>query len=396
MSQLVSRRAALLRGGSTVAGAGLITAALAQTQTAAAATVGSALSLYDFGAKANGSDDSAALSKALAVAAAEGRVIVGTGDTFTIATPVYCETKNHTVRDWGFLGQGDKFISAIRTNASIITIQGGRGFHCRALKLMNFAIRGTRADGNGLALMCPAGANLYNILVHAVTVENVGGSGFYLEGNVFETAMVYCQASDCIVSGMRFSHGRTGFGGVLSAIYVTHPILAQNGVGVEVLNWARDVVVEAGYIRQSQRNGVYLSNGNDKPWRGVGFENNYISQKPSPTSTNAHILAANNFLASGLNFYDEFGGAKFGICVPNPINPTIIRDTKRTSGPSLVGRGDATGGEHLLVGPGKGPVILDGCSGGAVVFQPGYVGKWKISHSQLENYPDITATYSSN
>jgi hypothetical protein len=373
-----------------------MTAALAQTQSAAAATVGSALSLYDFGAKGDGSDDSRALSSALAVAAAEARVIVGTGDTFTIASPVFCETKNNTVKDWGFIGQGDKFVSAIRNGGSIITIQSGRGYINRALKLMNFSVRGTRADGNGIDLRCPAGGNLFNILAHAVTIENVGGSGFYLEGNVFETALAYCQASDCIVSGMRFQHGRTGFGGVLSAIYVTHPILAQNGVGLEVLNWARDVVVEAGYIRQSQRNGVYLSNGIDKPWRGVGFENNYISQKPSPTSTHAHILAANNFLASGLNFYDEFGGAKFGICVPNPINPTIVRDTRRSSGPSLAGRGDATGGEHMLVGPGKGPVILDGCSGGAVVFQSGYVGKWKITNSQLENYPDITATYSSN
>lgn len=390
MSQLVSRRAALLRGGSTVAGAGLITAALAQTQSAAAATTGAALSLYDFGAKANGSDDSAALSQALAVAAAEGRVIVGTGDTFTIATPVSCQTKNHTVRDWGFLGQGDKFISAIKNGGSVITILGG-GFHCRALKLMNFSIRGTRADGNGLALMCPAGGNLYNILIHAVTVENMGGSGFWLEGNVFETAMVFCQASDCIVSGMRFSHGRAGFGGVVSAIYVNHPILAQNGVGLEVLNWARDVVVEGGYIRQSQRNGVYLSNGNDKPWRGVGFENNYISQKPSATNTNSHIFANNNFLASGMNFYDEFGGARFGISVPIPINPSIIRDSSRSSGGGASGLGD-----FLLVGPGKGPVILDGCKGGDVAFQAGFAGKWKILHSQLDNYPDITATYSSN
>jgi hypothetical protein len=389
MADLLSRRAALVRSGGTVAAAGIAAVALSQPRPAAAAMPPGALTLYDFGAKANGSDDSPALQKALTVAAAEERVIGGTGDTFTIASPVSVETANHTVKDWGFIGQGDVFKSAITGTSAVIKIQSGAGRQNRALKLMNFSIRGNGAGGNGLVLMAPSGSNFYNILLHNVTVENVGSAGFWLEGNVFETALAYCQATDCKLAGMRFSHGRSGFGGVLSAIHVQHPILAQNGTGLQVMNYARDVVVEGGYIRQSQKYGVYLSNGIDRPWRGTGFENNYISAKPSSTGTCSHIWANNNFICSGLRFYDEFGGARFAIGLPSQSNTSIIRDTARRCGAAASGLGD-----FLYVGGGNAAVIVDGCSGGDVVIAAGYSGNWKITNSQLESYPDITATYS--
>jgi hypothetical protein len=189
---------------------------------------------------------------------------------------------------------------------------------------------------------------------------------------------------------MTLAHGRAGFGGVLSAIHVTQPILAQNGTGLQVLNYARDILVEGGYIRNSDKYGVFLSNGIDRPWCGIGFENNYDSAKPSGSGTLAHILSNNNFVGSGLRFYDEFGGGRFAINVPTPINTTIIRDSTRRCG------GSATGlGEFLYVGAGTGAVLVDGCSGGDVIFGSGYAGKWKITNSRLDSYPEITKDYMS-
>jgi hypothetical protein len=386
----VSRRAAIFGCATIASGAGLALSSTGGTQSVLAASPQSALTLYDFGARGDGRDESAALDKALTVAAAEQRVVSGTGDTFVIAKPVTVETRNHITRDWGFIGQGDVFLSKVKSDDSVIKIQAGRGKQNRALKLMNFSIHGRKAEGNGIVLMCPGGANFYNALICNVTVESVGGAGFWLEGNVFETALAYCQATNCGEEGMYLANGRGGFGGVLSAIQVTHPILAANRIGIAVRNKARDVIVDGGYIRNSRQYGAYLSNGNDRPWRNIGFENNYDAAPPSGRGTHAHVWANNNFRCCGLHFYDEGGGARFAIALPSPIGTSTIRDCERRTG------GQAAGlGEFLYVdSSGHGAVVVDGCTGGDVVFERGFRGKWRITNSIFANFPHVEETYS--
>ena len=273
-------------------------------------------SIFDFGAVGDGvTDDSAAFSKALAVAAAQGHMITVPSFSYAIAKPIAFTSSGNSVRAWGLQCQGATLVSKITSGDDVMSLTSRNVV--RYFRLVGgLTIQASGADGNGLRIFAPGGPyGFYNALIEGLSVERAGGHGLLFEGNVFESTVVNSYFQDCKKNGATFAHSK---GGICSAISIVGSYFNQNGVyGMAATNLdapgggATDIRVYGGYCRDNKSYGFYYGSGmSGGAIEQVGFENNCRSLRPGDAS-GAHVYGVGSMQLRNCGGYNEHGGATY-------------------------------------------------------------------------------------
>jgi hypothetical protein len=239
------------------------------------------LSAADFGATGDGvTDDTGALQTALDAALNRreptflhippGRYRVSR----TLRVDYGPQTTGNVVHPHGILAHGAALVSAIADGSDILRFTSHAT--ARFLLIEGLSIRGNRGEGNGLTVDCNReGAYLYNICLRDIVIENCGGNGLQMAGNVFEGQIFNTYLRDNRRSGAIMGHGDAG--GVLSAIHVFGSVFGGNGDhGAVLANTANDVSFHGCYFLENGRFGLAAANGCPL-LSHCGFENNHMS-----------------------------------------------------------------------------------------------------------------------
>lgn len=183
------------------------------------------------------------------------------------------ETTGNVTEPHGILAHGATLVSEIGDGSDVLTVTSHAT--TRFLLIDGLAIRGNRSEGRGLVLDCNReGAYVYNLCLRDVFVENCGGDGMNMIGNIFEGQLFNCYFRDNGGSGAIWKHGDAG--GVLSAIHVFGSVFGGNeNHGAVLSSPANDVSFQGCYFLE---NGLYgLSAANGCPLLShCGFENNQM------------------------------------------------------------------------------------------------------------------------
>ena len=350
------------------AGAAVTAAGIASAGSPAQAATASK-SVYDFGATGDGStDDSAAFSQALQYAAANGQMILVPAATYAVAKPIVFVSQNHAGRAWGLQCQGATISSQITGGQDVMSLVS---YHAvRYFQITGaLSIAGSGQDGNGIHIYAPGGSQwFYNFLIEGTSVENVGKSGLYVEGNSFES-----QVQDCFFQdnndGASFANSN---GGVVSAINIIGCYFNQNKrYGLQtfdaqnVYGGPTDVRVWGGYCRQNGSYGFYYNNGSGGGGlEQVGFENNCTKLAPGDPN-GAHVYSLVNMTMRNCTGYNEYGGATYLLRGWWTTLVTLDNCGQGAGGPMA-----STGKSRLVQvnGNGNGHVVMRACAGGVDVI----------------------------
>lgn len=358
--------------------------ALANSAHAAPATANRRESptVFDFGAVGDGvTDDSAAFSKALEVAAAHGRTVIVPGFTYAIARPIVWTSANNVGQAWGLQCQGARLLSKMRKGETVLTLTAKHTV--RYFRLTGgLTITGSGADGHGVRLLCPGnGANLYNATIDGISVEGMGLHGLIFEGNVFESVIANSFFQDCKKNGATFANSK---GGICSAILAIACYFNQNGeYGLGTINLdgqyggPTDVRVYGGYCRDNKSHGFYYNNGTGGgAVEQVGFENNCRRSKPGDPN-GAHVYGLSRMHLRNCAGYNQYGGATY-LLRGWFDSLTVLEGCSQSAG----GEMEATGKSRLVQvnGSNKGHVLVSRSEGGIDVVD-GTACTWAASNS---------------
>lgn len=357
-------RRGFLWAGATVAAGGIP----GVSRVARAATTASRAnpSIFDFGAKGDGvTDDSAAFSKALEIAASQSKIVVVPGFTYAIAQPITFVSTANVGQPWGLECHGATLLSKITTGKDVMTLTSDNTV--RYFRLTGgLKISGSGSDGNGLHIVALSNkVFFYNAIIEGLSIERVGKHGLVFEGNVFESMILNSYFQDCKQNGATFAQSK---GGVVSAINLVGCFFNQNGaIGMAATNFdgsyggTTDVRVYGGYCRDNQSYGFYYNNGtNGAAIEQVGFENNCRSLKPGDPN-GAHVYALVNMKMRDCNGYNMYGGATY-LLRGWFASLTVLDGCGQAAGGAMA----ATGKSRLIQvnGNSSGHVLLRACSGG--------------------------------
>src|SRR5262249_45797506 len=153
-------------------------------------------------------DDTAALQKAIDAVFADadaGLLIIPPG-TYKITQTLRVTFPTHIGRRSGIVAHGARLVSAIDGGRNVleVTSQG----YARYLLIEGLDIQGSGREGHGIVLHCEhAEHSLYNFCLRDVIVQQVGGDGCYMIGNVFEGQIINSYFRRNAGNGATFSHG---------------------------------------------------------------------------------------------------------------------------------------------------------------------------------------------
>jgi hypothetical protein len=261
----------------------LLAAGTAAMAPVAAAAAPRTLSATAFGAVGDGkADDTQALQSAIDAAFAPDR-----GGLLTIPPGTYRITRTLRVRllgspkadltrQSGIQGQGARLLSQIDDGSPVVEVVSRATV--RFVLIAGLDILGGGREGHGIHLECDAKEHyLYNFCLRDVVVQNCGGDGCRMFGNVFEGQLFNCYFRKNRGSGVTFGHGRHG--GILSAIHVFGCVFGDNGQhGASMVNRCYDVSFHGCYFLLNGRFGLAAENGCTL-LANCGFENNHESAK---------------------------------------------------------------------------------------------------------------------
>jgi len=271
----MNRRSLLFAG----AGAGLA----AGVQGAQAAP-GRRLSARAFGAKGDGrADDTAALQSAMTAALASGKaaglLIIEPG-TYRITQPLHIAPprgqSGDVVHLSGISGYGARLVSEIRRPSPVIAF-ASRSI-TRFILFEGLDILGCGTEGPGLQLESDDNrTGIYNFCIRDMAVQECGGDGCRMVGNVFEGQVINSYFRKNKRNGISFAHGTQG--GILSSIHVFGCVLGDNALyGAHLTNNCNDVAFYGCYFVTNGSFGLVAENGITL-LSDCGFENNQMSAK---------------------------------------------------------------------------------------------------------------------
>lgn len=373
----MDRRNFFTAGAVATAAAGLAT--VGATGSAKASATG-LTTIYDFGAKGDGSsDDGPAFNAALQWAAQNMRQVLVPGAVYAIKTPISWSSQGNVTSLWGLEGLGAQLLSRVPAGADVMKLSSNNTV--RYLKISGISIVGNNADANGLHLFAPGSAFFNNCIIDAITVEQVGGSGLFFEGNVFESTVAHSSFQDN-GNGATFAHSQ---GGVCSAIDVVNCYMNQNnqyGLQATIIGaqygGTTDVRVYGGYYRQNKSYGMYYNNGSGTTAIiNVGFENNCTSLQPGNTN-GAHIYSLGGIKLRNCAGYNEFGGATYLLRGWFDYI-TTLDECAQSAGGAMAAAGPAR--LIQVFGPNTGVVLMRTCAG-QVDVQSGNATPWIAQNCQ--------------
>lgn len=245
------------------------------------AMAGRLLDAADFGTTGDGrADDGAALQQAFDALLVEnhGGVLVIPPGTYRVSRAIRIEppegrsgnvTGGCTIR-----AHGARLVSDIRDGSPVIEIVSRSIM--RFVTIEGLEIRGSRSDGHGLALTCvKRGSYIYNFCLRDIVIQNCGGDGCRMTGNLFEGQLFNCYFRDNGGNGATFAHGPEDT--VLSAVHAFGCVFGGNRIhGVEMADGAEDVGFQGCYFLLNGKYGLSASHGCTL-LSHCGFENNHRS-----------------------------------------------------------------------------------------------------------------------
>jgi len=270
---------AISRRGLIAAGAGAAalgtTAVASITRSAPYGEGGRVLSAANFGAVGDGStDDTRALQLGLDAAfngSEQGILIIPPGN-YRVTRTLRISPPSHVARLSGIIGHGARLMSDIGSGQNVLEVSARSTF--RFLFIEGLDILGRGREGHGLVLACERKDHyLYNFCLRDVVVQNCGGDGCYLSGNVFEGQIINSYFRKNGGNGATFEHGAAG--GILSSVHVFGCVFGDNGrYGAAMLRGCFDVCFHGCYFLLSGRAGLFAENGCNL-LSNCGFENNH-------------------------------------------------------------------------------------------------------------------------
>lgn len=229
-----------------------------------------------FGTVGDGrSDDSAALQRALdATFAPDSRnpfLVIPPG-TYRVSRPLRIDFRGDQTRPCGIVAHGARIVSQIDDGRPVLSIASGATV--RFLLIEGLDVQGNGREGHGLAIDCDDKAHyLYNFCLRDLTIQNCGGDGLRLLGNVFEGQIINSYFRKNAGNGATFAHGLSG--GILSAIHVFGAVFGDNGGhGAALVHHCYDVAFHGCYFLLNARFGLVAENGVTL-LSNCGFENNH-------------------------------------------------------------------------------------------------------------------------
>jgi hypothetical protein len=275
---MITRRG-MVTGGT---GAALIAAsqlAFDDTRAMADVAAGTGGSARDFGAKGDGSaDDTAAIEKTFQAAlnGRRSRVMTIPPGIYRVTRPIKLRTLSkgdgNITHVSGIVGHGARILSQVNGGEPVIEIESRAVV--RYFMINGLQIQGNGREGHGLSINCQnRGAYFYNFGMRDVVIENCGGDGCSMVGNIFEGQIINSYFRDNKRNGVTFSHGDENT--VLSAVHVYGSIFGGNGrCGVEMLRGAQDVGFNGCYFLLNKSYGLVAPSGCTL-LSHCGFENNH-------------------------------------------------------------------------------------------------------------------------
>lgn len=240
------------------------------------------LSARAFGASGDGrTDDTMALQRAMDAALAagprSGMLIIEPG-TYRITRPLKIAPPpgepGNIVHVSGISAYGARLISEIRDATPVIEFTS-RSI-TRFILFEGLDIVGNGREGAGIQLECDdSHSSIYNFCLRDVAVQDCGGDGCRMYGNVFEGQVINSYFRKNKQNGMTFSHGARG--GILSAIHVMGCVFGDNSrYGVQLTNQCNDVGFHGCYFLLNGSFGMVAENGVTL-LSHCGFENNQMN-----------------------------------------------------------------------------------------------------------------------
>ncbi len=302
-------------------------------------------------------DDTAGLQAALTAAGTKGGAILELPPgTYRVTKPIRIASaegkEGQIARHWGIRAYGARIVSEIADGSPVIQIASNTTQ--RFLLIEGLQIAGSGREGHGIVLSCDGrAAYLYNACLRDVVVENCGGDGCQMVGNVFESQIFNSYFRSNKGNGATFAHGNRG--GVLSAVHVFGCVFGQNGQhGVALEHGAYDVSFNGCYFLLNGHYGLAAGNGCTMI-NGCGFENNHTTESgPKPGNAGIRLVGFSTIVASGA----------YSIANQMALVDGLITGELSMIGCRGFGDGPAKGaGLARLAGTGGGRATLIGCKG---------------------------------
>lgn len=317
-----------------------------------------------FGALGNGSaDDTHALQATLDAAFGDAPAIaLIPAGVYRITDTLRARLTTSASGQCGISARGVHFISQMHDGRNILELAGGA--EARFVLVEGLDILGTGRDGHGIFIKCDGrGAALTNFCLRDIVVQNCGGDGTRLSGNVSEGQIVNSYFRSNRGNGATFSNGNEGNQASISSLHVFGCIFGDNqGHGAALVDGCADVAFHGCYLLLNGAFGLAAESGCTL-LSNCGFENNH--QKADAFEHGDAGIQLNGF------------GTLVGCMAYSMMKQTHLIRASVTGELVLVGCsgwGDAQAkdaGLARLAGPGTASATLIGCSG-AIECEAGF------------------------
>jgi hypothetical protein len=271
---------------------------------------GQSLSARSFGATGDGrTDDTAALQAALDATFASGAarmLVIPPGSyrvtrTLRVAPPP--GAAGNLGRRSGIAANGAHLVSTIADGGNVLEFVGRSTI--RFVLIEGLDILGSGREGHGISIEADRNdIYFYNFCLRDVVVQNCGGDGCRLIGNVFEGQIINTYLRKNGGNGLTLGHGKNG--GILSAIHVFGCVFGDNGRhGAAMINNCYDAAFHGCYFLLNGQFGLAAENGCTL-LSNCGFENNHTAAKSFAEGGDAGIYLASFGTLVGCTAYSVF------------------------------------------------------------------------------------------
>lgn len=255
-------------------------AAFALPQNAGQPAAAAPINATEFGLVGDGVADETETLQAVLEAAfdrgGQARLIRIPAGRYRVTGPLYLKTasrpEGNITQPAGLLADGATIVSDFEGDAPVLTLEVEATL--RFVRIEGLAVRGNGGEGAGIRISCQKrGTYFYNFSFRDCIVENCGGSGLELIGNIFEGQISNCYFRDNRRHGAYFAHGAEDT--VFSAVHCFGCVFGgNNDIGLLLKHGATDVSCYGCYFLLNGSFGLSADHGISL-LSHCGFENNH-------------------------------------------------------------------------------------------------------------------------